>query len=159
MRRRVLGRREAVRSAVDRRRGGEHDPDAVPGRRLEHTLRREDVPLDVEREDVAEAPHPGLAGKVEDAVEPEEVDLVDGEVDAANVEIACVLLLQPGVVVIGEAVEADHLVPEANELVGEMGADEARCAGDPVTHRRRLPASLRESVDPRHRRSTAKSRE
>ena len=42
---------------------------------------------------------------------PVEVDRVAREVDAADVEPARVLLLQRDVVVVGEAVEADDVVP------------------------------------------------
>ena len=84
LRRRVLGRRVALGGAVDRRRRGEDDPDAVARGRLEHALRREHVPAQVEREDVAEAPDARLPGEMEDAVEAGEVELVLGEVEPAR---------------------------------------------------------------------------
>ena len=114
LRRRLLGRRVALGGAVDRRRRREDDLDAVARGRLEDALRREHVPAQVEREDVAEAAHAGLPGEVEDAVEAREVELVLGQVDALNLDAtssrARVLLLQRRVVVVGEAVEPDDVV-------------------------------------------------
>ena len=138
-RRHVLGRRVALRLAVDRGRGGEDDASAGGRRRLEDALAREHVPLDVEREDVAEAAHARLAGEVEDAVEAGEVELVAGEVEAAHVEPAGVPLLQRGVVVVGERVDPDDLVPGRLERLGEVRADEAGGAGDDVPHRSTIP--------------------
>ena len=110
MRRRVLGRRVPLGGAVDGRRRREDDLDAVARGGLEDPLRREHVPAEVEREDVAEAPHARLPREVEDAVEAAEVERVLGEVDVADVEAAGVLALERRVVVVGEAVEADDLV-------------------------------------------------
>ena len=87
----VLGRRIALGLAVDRRGGGEDDARAGGRSRLEDALAREHVPLDVEREDVAEAADARLAGEVEDAVEAGEVELVAGEVEALHVNAAGVL--------------------------------------------------------------------
>ena len=122
--RRVLRRRIPLRRAVDRRRRREDDTHAVAGRRLEHALRGEHVAAQVEREDVAEAPHPRLAGEVEDAVEPAEVELVLGQVEPEHVEAAGVLLLERRVVVVGEAVDADDLVA--------LGLESASARCDPM---------------------------
>ena len=107
----VLGGRVRLGLAVDRRRRREDDPDAVARSRLEEPLRGEHVPVEIGLEDVAEAPHAGLSGEMEDAVDAVEVDRVAREVEAADVEPARVLLLQRDVVVVGEAVEADDVVP------------------------------------------------
>ncbi len=61
LRRRLLRRRIALGGAVDRRRRREDDPHAVARGRLEHALRGEHVPAQVEREDVAEAADARLA--------------------------------------------------------------------------------------------------
>ena len=130
MRRRVLRGRIALRRAVDGGRRGEHDLHVFARRRLEHALRREDVAAQVDREDAAEAADARLPGKVEHAVEAGEVEVFLCEVDAADLEAACVLLLQRRVVVVGEAVDADDVVAVGHERFGEMRADESRRAGD-----------------------------
>jgi hypothetical protein len=57
----------------------------VAGRRLEDALRREHVPADVQRKDVAEAPHSCLRREVENTVEPGEVELRLREVEPPHV--------------------------------------------------------------------------
>ena len=89
----------------------------------------------VEREHVAEAAHARLRGEVEDAVEPGEVEPILGQVDPKHVEPARVLLLQPRVVVVAEAVDPDDLVAGRGEGPGEMRADEPGCSCDPEFHR------------------------
>ena len=136
MRRRVLGRRVPLGGAVDGRRRGEDDLDAVPRGGLEDPLRCEHVASQVEREDVAEAAHARLPGQVEDAVEAGEIERVLGQVDVANIETAGVLVLERRVVVVREAVEPDHLVAARLQRLGEMRADETGSARDDVSHRR-----------------------
>ena len=135
VRRRVLRRRVALGRAVHGRGRGEDDADAVPRRRLEQALRGELVPAKIEREDVAEAVDARLAGEMEDPVDAGEVERVVGEVDAPDVEVARVLLLQRRVVVVGEDVEPHHFVAVGQEPLGEVRADEAGGAGDHVPHR------------------------
>ena len=128
--------RVGLRIAVDRRRRGEDDANAVAGRRLEEALRGEHVALEVRLEHVAEAAHARLTGEVEDPVEAGEVDRIAGEVEPQDLLATGVLLLQRDVVVVGEAVEPDDLVPLGLQCLGEMRADEAGGAGDEVSHRR-----------------------
>ena len=138
-RRRLLRRRVSRRLAVDGGRGGEDDTGAGRRGRLEDPLAREHVPLDVEREDVPEAAHSRLPGEMEDTVPAREVELVVREVEPPHVEAARVPLLQRGVVVVGERVDPDHLVPRGQQRLGEMRADEARSACDDVSHRSTIP--------------------
>ena len=114
-RRSVLRRGVALRLAVDGRRRGEYDADAVAGRSLEHALGGEHVALDVEREHVAEAPHAGLTGEMEDAVEAREFELLLRQVEPPHVQRLGVLLLEARVVVVGEAVDADDVVTARGE--------------------------------------------
>ena len=95
------------------------------------------VPAQVEGEDVAEAAHARLPCEMEDTVEVGEVELVLGEIEAANlrVEPACVFLLQRRVVVVGEAVDADDVVPVPEQCFREVRADEAGCARYDVSQR------------------------
>ena len=76
---------------------------------------------------------------MEDAVDAVEVEGLLGEVEPAHVEAARVLLLLGRVVVVGEAVDADDVVPGCDERVGEIRADEAGRAGDDVPHRGTIP--------------------
>jgi hypothetical protein len=99
--------------------------------------------LQVEGEDGPEAPDAGLRGEVEDAVEAVEVEGVGREVDPPNhdparLEARRVLLLQPDVVVVGEAVDADDLVTRLDESLCEVRADEAGRPRDGVPHPLRL---------------------
>ena len=130
----VLRRRVALGRAVDGRGRREDDASAVTPRGFEHALRGKDVAAQVERENVAEAPHARLAGEMEHPVEAREVEGIHGEVDALHVEPARVLLLQRGVVVVGEAVEPDHLVACGEQRLAEVGADEPGRSGDDVAH-------------------------
>src|SRR5581483_7071485 len=101
---------------------------------------------EIEREDLAEAPHAGLARQMEDAVDAVEVERVGGEVEAQDVEAGGVPLLLCRVVVVGEAVDSDDLVAGVRELVRQMRADEPGGAGDEVPHRgRRLARSCERS--------------
>src|SRR5207253_9707298 len=70
----------------------------------------------------------------EDPVEPVELEVFVGEVEPDHVQRACVLLLQGGVVVVGEAIDSDDLVPAAQECLPEVRPDEAGGAGDEVPH-------------------------
>jgi hypothetical protein len=95
---------------------------------------------DVEREHVAEAAHPRLAREMEDPVVAGEVELVLGEVDPQHVaEAGGVLLLDARVVVVREAVEGSDLVAAGDQLLGQMGADEARRSCDHVSHCSTMP--------------------
>ena len=47
---------------------------------------------------------------MEDAVDAVELEVVDGEIETAHVQAACVLLFQRDVVVVGKRVDADHVV-------------------------------------------------
>jgi hypothetical protein len=138
----VLGGRVPLCRPVHRGGRREDDADAVARRRLEHALRSQYVAPQVEREYIAEAAHAGLAREVEDAVEAGEVEIVLCKVDAAHVEPAGVLLLERRIVVVGEAVEADGLVPGGNERLREVRSDEAGCARDGIPHDSRVPAPL-----------------
>ena len=71
---------------------------------------------------------------MEDAVVSSEVKLILGEVDTLDVERARVLLLQPRVVVVGEAIEADDLVTLLEQILGEVRADEAGRPGHGIAH-------------------------
>src|SRR5439155_20143842 len=77
-----------------------------------------------------------LARQVEDPVGAREVELVLGEVDARHVKARRVLLLERDVVVVGEAVERDDIVAALEQRLREVRADEARGAGDDVSHSR-----------------------
>ena len=94
MRPNVLGGGVALGCPVDRGRGREHDSHPVARGGFEDPLRRELVATEVEREDVAEAAHAGLAREMEEPVEAGEVERVLGQVEALHVEPASVLLLQ-----------------------------------------------------------------
>ncbi len=85
-------------------------------------MRREQVPADVDREDVAEAAHARLRGEVEDAVDAVEIECILREVEPPDVEPARVLLLLGRVVVVREAVDADDLVPRRDERLGEVAS-------------------------------------
>ena len=89
----VLGRRIRLGVAVDGRRRGEDDAHAGLHAGLEDALRRDQVPANVEREDLAEAPDARLRGEMEDAVDAVEVEWLLGEIEAAHVEAARVLFL------------------------------------------------------------------
>ena len=101
----------------------------------EEALAREHVLPDVHRKDAAEAAHSGLAGEVEHPVDAREAELVRGDVDALHRETARVLLLQRRVVVVGERIPADRVVPPLEERAQELRADEPGGAGDDVAHR------------------------
>ncbi len=137
--RHVLRGRIAPGLAVDRGRRREDDPHAPLRSGLEDALARQDVPAHVKREDVPEAAHARLAGEVEYTVEAAEVELVLGEIEPAHVQAARVPLLDRRVVVIGEAVDPDDLVPGRRECFREMGTDEARSSGHHVLHRSTIP--------------------
>ena len=107
---RVLRRGIRLRLAVDGRRRGEDEPHACVDARLEDPLRRDQVPANVEREDVAEAADARLRREMEDPVDAGEIERLLGQIDAAHVEPARVLLFLGGVVVVGEAVDADDVV-------------------------------------------------
>ncbi len=111
LRRCALGRRIARGVAVDRGRRSEHRSDSCASRRLEQPLAGEHVLANVHREHVAEARDTRLTREVEDAVHPFEVERVLDEVDALDGQSASVLLLQRDVVVVGERVPADGVVP------------------------------------------------
>ena len=95
---------------------------------------REEVPPHVLLEHVAEAPHARLSGQVEDAVGAGEIEVFLCEVEARHVEPGRVLLLQRRVVVVGEAIDCEHLVARREQLLGQLRADEAGCPGDDVLH-------------------------
>src|SRR5207302_8790730 len=118
----------------------EDDPDPGTGRRLEDLLAREQVAADVEREVAPPARADArLPGEVKDTVEPGEVEPAVREVDPPELERPRVLLLQGGVVVVGEAVDADDVVALAEQRLGEVRADETRRAGDDISHRGTIP--------------------
>ena len=71
---------------------------------------------------------------MEDAVEAGEIELVARQVEPPHVQRRGVLLLERRVVVVGEAVDADHVVAARHERFGEQRADEARGACDYVSH-------------------------
>ena len=140
-RRRLLGRRVALGGAVDRRRRREDDLHAVAHRSLEDALRREQVPAQVRREDVAEAAHAGLPGEVEHPVgtrrsrrRPRPGRRAGSRCRAPRASRA-LLLLQRRVVVVGEAVEPDDVVTGGAQRRGKVRPDEPGCAGDDVPHR------------------------
>ena len=116
----LLGSGIALGCAVNRRGRREDDTHLVARGGLEHALRGEHVAAQVEREDVAEAAHAGLARQMEQAVQAREVQLVLGEVDAADLEPARVLLLQRAVVVVGEAVDPNDLMAGGEECFGQV---------------------------------------
>ena len=132
--------------AVDRRGGSEDDAYAVARGRLEEALRREQVAVEVGLEDIAEAPHARLAREVEDAVDPPEVDRVAREVEPEDLLPARVLLLQLDIVVIGEAVDPDDVVPEVAQRGRKVRADEPGRAGDDEAHRRNCRDNKRRRV-------------
>ena len=76
---------------------------------------------------------------MEDAVEAAEVELVLGQVEALELDGARVLLLLRGIVVVGQAVDPDDVVPARAELLGEVRADEPGRAGDHKSHRGTIP--------------------
>ncbi len=134
----LLARRIGLGVAVDRRRGRVDDARAAPRRRLEEAPARVDVPRDVELEPRPEArADAGLAGEMEDGVHVCEeavevgVEQVLLEHDAAAVGVRA---LARGVVVVGERVEPDDVVPLGDESLGEVRPDESRGAGDEVAH-------------------------
>ncbi len=61
---------------------------------------------------------------MKDAVEAGEVELVHGQVETPHVQPFCVLLLEPRVVMVGEVVDADHVVAARAERFGEQRAYE-----------------------------------
>ena len=71
---------------------------------------------------------------MEDAVEPVERQFVLREVEPRDVERRGVVLLQRGVVVVGEAVDGDDLVPLRLQRLDEVRPDEARRTRDDVPH-------------------------
>ena len=73
---------------------------------------------------------------MEDGVEAGEVELVLGEILPPQLEPAGVLLLEGRVVVVGEAVDPDHLVAGGLQRLREVRADEPGRAGDQVPHAR-----------------------
>ncbi len=73
---------------------------------------------------------------MEDAVEAVEVELVLCDVETRDGEVARVLLLQRRVVVVGEGVPADGVVPALDERAQELRPDEPGRAGDEVPHGR-----------------------
>jgi hypothetical protein len=135
----VLARRIALRLAVDGRRRRDDDANARGRARFEDALRREQVPPDVDRKDVAEAAHARLRREMEDAVDAVEVELLVGEVDAQHLEAARVLFLLGRVVVVREAVDADDVVPGLLQRARELRADETRSARDDVSHLGTIP--------------------
>ncbi len=74
---------------------------------------------------------------MEDAVDAVEIERLLGEIEAAHVEAARVLLLLGRVVVVGEAVDADDVVARLEQRLREVRADEAGGSGDDVSHRER----------------------
>ncbi len=104
---------------------------------LEDALRRDQVPADVERKDLAEAPDTRLRREMEDPVDAIEREWLGGEIEAAHVEPARVLFLFRQVVVVREAVDADDVVPLLEQCVRKVRADEAGGSGDDVSHRER----------------------
>src|SRR3989475_7329585 len=107
----LLGRRIPLSISVDGRRGREDDTRASGGGGLEYSSARQQVSPHVVVEDVAEAAHARLPCEVEDAVDPGKIEILLCEIDACDVEPGGVLLLQRLVVIVGEAVDADDLVP------------------------------------------------
>src|SRR5207245_2641462 len=88
-------------------------------------------------------PDPGLAGQVIDDVRTlqrgreigvDEVELFEREVAMALRHLE-VLLLASAAVVVGEAVDADHLLAVGEQALAEVRADEPRGAGDDGLHR------------------------
>ena len=71
---------------------------------------------------------------MEDPVDPVEIEVRVREVEPDHVQRARVLLLQGGVVVVGEAVDADHLVAARRERLREVRPDEAAGSRDEVSH-------------------------
>ena len=133
----VLTCRVALRVAVDGGRGRVNHPHAPPSRRLEDASARADVPLDVGLEARPEArADTGLAGEVEHAVDAvqQRFEVGGHEVGLEHVEVPGVLPLALRVVVVGERVDAQDVVPGGHEPLREMRADEARRAGDEVAH-------------------------
>src|SRR5262249_45038166 len=82
----------------------------------------------------AEARDSGLAGEVEDAVEPGELEIVLHEVHAPDGQVAGVLLLERRVVVVGEGVPPDRFVALVEKSAEEVRADEPGRARDEVAH-------------------------
>src|SRR5690606_14279109 len=123
-------------------RGGEAlDADLAGG--LQQALGDLDVALDVRGEAVRpRRPHTRLPGEVQHALHAvEQRDRVEGgevaldELEARVVEHPGeVRPLQAGVVVVGEGVDAAHLVAVREQALGGVAADEPGTAGDEDVH-------------------------
>jgi len=79
---------------------------------------------------------------MEDTVETGEIELVHGQVESKDLAPARVLSLQRRVVVVGEAIDPDDLVPARHERFAQVRADEPGCAGDGIPHPERVLADL-----------------
>ncbi len=73
---------------------------------------------------------------MEDPVGALEIERILDEVDALDGQSARVLLLQRRVVVVGERVPADCVVPSLEKRSQELRADEPGGTGDDVAHSR-----------------------
>src|SRR5262249_38067931 len=105
---------------------------------FEQALRRDDVAARVHGKVVAEArTDAGLAGEgvddtgsVEQRVERRPREVRSDELEPALKRPAEVLLLAPGVVVVGQSVDPARVPPPSEQLLAEVRADEAGGSGD-----------------------------
>ena len=98
---------------------------------------RDQVPANVEREDLAEAADACLCGEMKDPVDAVEVERLGGEIEPPHVEPTRVLFLFGEVVEVGEAVDPDNVVTLLEQRLRKVRADEAGGSGDDVSHRER----------------------
>ena len=100
-------------------------------------MRRDQVPADVERKDLAEAADTRLGRQMEDSVDAGEIERFLGQVAMQHVEPPSVLLFFGGVVVVGEAVHSDDVVAGLVQRMRKLRPDEPGGSGDDLSHRER----------------------
>ncbi len=145
----VLAGRIRRRVAVDRRRRGVDDaPRLRLAGRFEHALGGEHVVPDVVDEPVRpRQPHARLPGEVEDHLGAVEQRRELGALQVGRLVPEAGVRGEPvehraflvEVVVVGQAVDADDVVPGGECRLGKMPADEPRGTGDDYAHDRLSP--------------------